>query len=330
VVRNLEDFQTLDLHKKTVNSISVVIPVYNEGHSVEKLCKSLSNVLDSLRLKGREIIFIDDGSKDNTFEVLYGLKKYHRYLKIICLRRNFGQTAALAAGFDYASGEIIVTMDGDLQNDPQDIPRLLEKIQEGYDVVSGWRKMRKDPLLSRRIPSKLANFLISKVTGVKLRDYGCTLKAYRKEVLENVNLFGDMHRFIPALVSWMGIKMTEIEVKHHPRRGGQSKYGFSRTFRVLLDLITVKFMIGFISRPIQMLGPIGLFLLLGGFGYGLFLTFQRLLFSLYIKPLRPLICVLMIITGAQIITMGLLSEMIMRTYFELQKKPIYVIKNIVE
>lgn len=326
----MENSKQLNFNNESNDSVSVVIPVYNESRNVEELSKSLFNVFHNHKLKDWEVIFIDDGSTDNTFAVLQDQRKDNPNLKIIRLRRNFGQTAALAAGFDHVAKEIIVTMDGDLQNDPKDIPRLLEKIQEGFDVVSGWRKIRKDPLLSRIIPSKLANFLISKVTGVKLKDYGCTLKAYRREVLKDINLFGDMHRFIPALVSWKGINMAEIEVAHYPRKEGKTKYGLNRTFRVLLDLITVKFMLGFISRPIQMLGPIGLFLLIGGFGYGVFLTLQRLLFQVDIKPLRPLICVLMIVTGAQIITMGLLAEMIMRTYFEVQKKPIYVIKEIVE
>ncbi|TAN62477.1 glycosyltransferase, partial [bacterium] len=269
-----------DRIQETVRSVSVIVPVHNEEDNVRALTESLSKVMPGLRLKEWELIIIDDGSSDNTFAALTELKKESGHLKVISLRRNFGQTAALAAGIDYAKFEVIVTMDGDMQNDPADIPLLLKKIEEGYDVVSGWRRRRKDRFLSRRVPSYFANLLISKVTGVKLRDYGCMLKAYRKEIIKDVQLFGDMHRFIPALISWKGVKVAEIETRHHPRKFGRTKYGLARTFKVVLDLITVKFMIRFISRPIQMFGPFGLLLMSSGFLYGLFLTGQRVFFHL--------------------------------------------------
>lgn len=315
-----------DMH----SSVSVVVPVYNEEESAPILCSSLFKVMGNLKLEEWEVIFVDDGSRDGTFEILGALKKDYPRLKIIRLRRNFGQTAALSAGIDKAKFKVIIIMDGDMQNDPEDIPLLLKKIHEGYDVVSGWRRKRKDHFFTRRVPSYFANLLISKVTGVKLRDYGCMLKAYRSEIIKDVQLFGDMHRFIPALISWKGVRIAEIQTRHHPRKYGRTKYGLARTFKVLLDLITVKFMIGFISRPIQMFGPFGLSLVGGGLFYGLFLTGQRLFFHLEIKPLRPLISVLMIVTGIQLITMGLLGEMIMRTYFESQRKKIYQIKDIIE
>lgn len=326
----MDNHKSLNLNNKTEDNISVIIPVYNEAQNIPALFDSLLKVFSGLQAKNWEVIFVDDGSSDNTFDTLIALKKQSGHFKILKLRRNFGQTAALSAGIDYAKYEVIITMDGDMQNDPADIPLLLKKIHEGYDVVSGWRRRRKDRFLTRRVPSYLANLLISKVTGVKLKDYGCMLKAYRSGIIKDVQLFGDMHRFIPALISWKGVRIAEIEVRHHPRKHGKTKYGLARTFKVMLDLITVKFMIRFISRPIQMFGPFGLLLMCGGLSYGLFLTGQRLLFHMDIKPLRPLISVLMIVTGIQLITMGLLGEMIMRTYFESQNKKIYQIREIVE
>ena len=314
---------------KQITTASIVIPVYNEEDNIRELISNLYKVLPGLGLTQWEIIIVDDSSSDTTLEILMELQPIYQGLKLISLRRNFGQTDALAAGIDNARFEVIITLDGDLQNDPADIPLFLEKINQGYDVVSGWRKQRKDHFFTRKLPSHMANLLISKVTGVRLKDYGCTLKAYRSEAIKGIHLFGDMHRFIPALISRKGVKIAEVEVRHHARKHGKTKYGLSRIVRVVLDLLTVKFMIGFISRPMQMFGPFGLFLVGGGFFYGLFLTAQRFFFQTDIKPLRPLVSVLMIVTGIQLITMGLLGEMIMRTYFESQNKKIYEIKEVI-
>src|SRR3989337_992234 len=311
------------------NMVSIVIPVYNEEESVPLLYKSIKKVMDATGLN-YEIIFVDDGSKDNTFSILSDIQKSDPNVVVISFRRNFGQTAAMAAGFDHASGDIIVTMDADLQNDPKDIPRLLEKAKE-YDVVSGWRKNRKDPFFSRRLPSMIANYLISKVTGVYLHDYGCTLKAYRKEVVKNIRLYGEMHRFIPAIANWIGATFTEEVVGHHHRRFGKSKYGISRTLRVLLDLLTVKFLQSFSTRPIHAFGTPGL--VLGGIGFliSLYLTYAKLALGYQIggRPLL-LLAVLLIILGAQLVVMGLLGEMLARVYHESQSKAIYTIRKILK
>lgn len=307
--------------------VSIVIPVYNEEESVPVLYKAIKNAMDDAGV-GYEIIFVDDGSKDNTFSVLSEIQKGDGKVVVISFRRNFGQTAAMAAGFDYAKGDVIVTMDADLQNDPKDIPRLVEKAKD-YDVVSGWRKNRKDPFFSRRLPSMMANWLISKVTGVYLHDYGCTLKAYRKEVVKNIKLYGEMHRFIPAIASWVGASFTEEVVEHHPRRFGKSKYGISRTVRVILDLITVKFLQSFSTRPIHAFGTPGL--LLGGTGFliSLYLSYDKLILGHQIGN-RPLLLLsaLFIILGAQLVVMGLLGEMLARIYHESQGKPIYIVKKV--
>src|SRR3972149_8027070 len=236
--------------------VSIVIPVYNEEERVPVLYKAIKNAMDDAGV-GYEIIFVDDGSKDNTFSILSEIQKGDGKVVVISFRRNFGQTAAMSAGFDYAKGDVIVTMDADLQNDPKDIPRLVEKAKD-YDVVSGWRKNRKDPFFSRRLPSMMANWLISKVTGVYLHDYGCTLKAYRRDVIKNLKLYGEMHRFIPAVASWYGVRVAEMEVRHFPRLRGSTKYGISRTIKVVLDLITVKFLQSFSTKPIQFFGPAGI------------------------------------------------------------------------
>jgi glycosyltransferase involved in cell wall biosynthesis len=250
------------------------------------------------------------------------------HVVVLCLRRNFGQTAAFAAGFDFARGDIVVTMDGDLQNDPKDIPRLIELIKDN-DLVSGWRKKRQDTFITRRMPSIIANWLISKVTGVGLHDYGCSLKAYRREVIKNLKLYGEMHRFIPAVASWYGVKIAEIETTHHPRLMGKSKYGMSRTIKVLLDLITVKFLQSFSTKPIQFFGPVGVFFGLTGFAISAYLALAKILQGIEIGG-RPLLLlgVLLIIVGIQFIGMGLLGEMIVRVYHESQKKPIYTLKKI--
>ena len=308
-------------------SVSIVIPVYEEEESLPHLYKSIKDVMDKLGRK-YEIVFVDDGSKDNTFRVLESYQKKDPTVVVVSFRRNFGQTAAMAAGFEYAQGDIIVTMDADLQNDPTDIPKLLEKMK-GHDVVSGWRKKRQDKFISRRLPSMIANGLISKVTGVHLHDYGCTLKAYRKEVIKNVRLYGEMHRFIPAIASWFGASITEVETNHHPRKFGKSKYGISRTIRVILDLITVKFLQSFSTRPIHAFGPGGLLLGFLGFAIALYLSFEKIVFGESIGG-RPLLSlsVLFMILGVQLVVMGLLGEMLARVYHESQGKPIYTVKKV--
>lgn len=309
-------------------SISVVIPVYNEEENIPVLHEKLSSVLDRLGYE-YEIIYVDDGSFDRTLEILESLQKKDRHVVVLSLRRNFGQTAAFAAGFDFARGDVIITMDADLQNDPEDIPKLLELIKE-YDLVSGWRKERKDPFFSRRLPSMIANWLISKVTGVRLHDYGCSLKAYRKDIVKNLRLYGEMHRFIPAVASWYGVRVAEIPVKHHPRFKGRSKYGISRTFKVLLDLVTVKFLQSFSTKPIQFFGSMGLLSSFLGFLILLYLAALKLLKGISIGG-RPLLIlgVLLVVVGVQFIGMGLLGEMLVRVYHESQRKPIYVLKKII-
>lgn len=310
--------------------LSIVVPVYNEEENVKLFCHQLKGVLDELE-ESSEIIVIDDGSIDKTSAILEQLHREMKELKVIKLRTNFGQTAALSAGFDLAQGKIIVTMDADLQNDPRDIPALLEKISEGYDVVSGWRSPRRDPWLNRRLPSFLANKLISWITGVHLHDYGCALKAYRREVIKEIELYGQMHRFIPALATWVGGRVVEIKVRHHSRRFGKSKYGIGRTFRVILDLITVKFLLSYFSSPIQIFGLVGLGASTVGFFWVLFLVFQRIFLRIPLGN-RPALSlsIMLIFVGVQFISMGLLGELLIRTYHESQKKPIYVIKEVLE
>ena len=308
--------------------ISIVVPLYNEEENVRELYGSLKPVMDSIGGE-YEIIFIDDGSTDNTLKLLQETQAVDDNVIVLSLRRNFGQTAAFAAGFDYSRGDIIVTMDGDLQNDPRDIPKLLELMKDN-DLVSGWRKKRKDPFLSRRLPSIIANSLISKVTGVNLHDYGCSLKAYRRDVIKNLKLYGEMHRFIPAVASWYGVRIAEVETTHYPRLRGKSKYGISRTMKVVLDLITVKFLQSFSTKPLQFFGPIGLLSGALGFLISLYLSIEKLLSGKDIGG-RPLLLLgaLLIIVGIQFIGMGLLGEMMVRVYHETQKKPIYVIKKVI-
>jgi glycosyltransferase involved in cell wall biosynthesis len=308
-------------------TLSVVIPVYNEEENVRLLHEGLRNALEPLNQE-YELLFIDDGSTDRTLSLLEEIQSQDSKVVVLSLRRNFGQTAAFAAGFDFARGDVIVTMDGDLQNDPLDIPKLLESIKE-HDLVSGWRKKRQDPFFSRRLPSMMANWLISKVTGVKLHDYGCSLKAYRRDVIKNLKLYGEMHRFIPAVASWYGVRVAEVETVHHPRLRGKSKYGISRTIKVVLDLITVKFLQSFSTKPIQFFGPIGMLGEILGFLILLYLSADKLLFGKAIGG-RPLLLLgaLLMIVGIQLIGMGLLGEMLVRIYHESQKKPIYFLKNL--
>jgi len=308
-------------------TLSVVIPLYNEEENIQLLHERLRKALDPLA-REYEILFVDDGSTDRSLSLLEKIQADDKRVIVLSLRRNFGQTAAFAAGFDFARGDVVVTMDGDLQNDPADIPKLLEMIKDN-DLVSGWRKKRKDPFFTRRFPSIIANWLISKVTGVKLHDYGCSLKAYRREVIKNLKLYGEMHRFIPAVASWYGVRVAEVETVHHPRLHGKSKYGISRTIKVVLDLITVKFLQSFSTKPIQFFGPVGMLSGFLGFLILLYLTIDKLFFG---NPIggRPLILLgaLLIIVGIQLIGMGLLGEMLVRVYHESQRKPIYVMKKI--
>ena len=310
--------------------ISVVIPLYNEEPNLRELYDELTSTFES---SGRsyELILIDDGSTDGTYPLLSELHARDPRICVVRLRRNFGQTAAFAAGFSRARGRFIVTVDGDLQNDPRDIPSMLATLEEGFDIVCGWRKDRKDPWLSRRVPSMIANWLISVTTGVRLHDYGCSLKVFRAEVVKPLRLYGEMHRFIPAIASEQGVRIAESVVNHRARRFGRSKYGLSRTFRVVFDLVTVKFLLSYSTRPLQMFGPAGL--LLGGVGafITLYLGYVRLFERQAIGD-RPLLllAILMVFTGMQLITLGLLAEMQARTYHESQGKPIYVIRDVLE
>lgn len=313
--------------------ISIVLPIYNEEENLKELHSKLTESLSKLKLK-YEIIAVDDGSNDNSFKVLKELAQSDPLLKVIRFRCNFGQTAAISAGFHHAKGNIIITMDSDLQNDPADIPKLLEKIDEGYDVVSGWRYDRKDKFFSRRLPSIIANKLIVKLTGVKIHDFGCSLKAYKKEIIDSINLYGEMHRFLPALAKWAGANITEIKVQHHPRKHGKSKYGISRTTKVILDLITVKFLLSYSTKPIRFFGYMGLTSGFIGFIICLYLSIGKLFFpsedtSLIKRMPLLLLGILLILVGIQLVTMGLLAEIMIRTYYESQKKPIYHIREII-
>ncbi len=307
--------------------LSIVIPLYNEAENIPLLYDELTSALAEV---GRtyEVIVIDDGSRDNSFAQLKAIHQMDRRWRILRFRRNFGQTAGFSAGFAEARGQIVITSDADLQNDPHDIPKLLDKMAEGYDIVSGWRVDRKEPFLSRRLPSMVANRMISGVTGVSLHDYGCSLKAYRSEVVKNVRLYGELHRFIPAIASWMGVNVAEVSVNDRARRFGKSKYGISRTFKVFLDLITVRFILGYATRPLHVFGGLGLGSAALGILIGCYLTFVKLVTGQNIgnRPLL-LLAVLLVILGVQMVSMGLLAEMVMRTYHEVQDKPIYVIRE---
>jgi glycosyltransferase involved in cell wall biosynthesis len=310
--------------------VSVIIPVYNERETLSELVETLFNTLRDQPYSW-EILFIDDGSSDGSFQQLKSIAEENpEQIIVIALRRNFGQTAAIAAGIDYATGDILVLMDADMQNDPTDIPLLLKKIDEGYDVVSGWRVNREDKIFTRIIPSKIANKLISWVTGVHLHDYGCSLKAYRKDILTGFRLYGEMHRFIPAYAAHVGARITEIEVKHHPRRSGKTKYGLERTLKVVLDLFTVKFLISYSQNPLYLFGGLGLFLLLGGIAILFFLLIRRigLGISPFSSPLFPA-SIMIVIMGFQSILMGLIAELLVRTYHEAQDKPTYEIRKII-
>ena len=308
--------------------LSIVVPIYNEAESVETLVNAIANSVAETNLN-YEIICVDDGSKDGSTDVLTNLARRRVDLQAVILRRNYGQTAAMAAGFESAMGKVIVTLDGDLQNDPADIPMLLAKLDEGYDLVSGWRKNRQDAALTRLLPSRIANIIIAKVTGVLLHDYGCSLKAYRAELIADMNLYGELHRFLPALAYIEGARIAEVPVRHHARRFGQSKYGLGRTIRVVMDLMTVFFMKKFLTRPMHVFGLGGVISLTAGVGMGIYLTIVKLFFEQNIGD-RPLLilAVLLILTGVQLFCFGLVTELLMRTYHESQRRPIYRIRNI--
>ncbi|HLZ59812.1 MAG TPA: glycosyltransferase family 2 protein [Ktedonosporobacter sp.] len=311
------------------NYLSVIIPVYNEEENVPLLHAALQQVLSTQKFS-YEIIYVDDGSTDATYAQLQTLARHDRQTRVIQLRRNFGQTAAISAGVDESTGEILVFMDGDLQNDPIDIPRLLAKLDEGYDIVSGWRKHRQDAQISRKIPSMIANRLISRVTGVHLHDYGCTLKVFRWEVFQHMRLYGEMHRFLPAYAALAGARITELEVSHHPRRFGVSKYGISRTFRVVLDLMTLKFLGSFGTKPLYAFGMPGLSALSLGGLFSLIAVGQKC-FPPHVRVHRnPFLAISFLFSGfgMQCIMMGLLAELLMRTYHESQGKPIYTVKTV--
>ena len=317
------------MNNPVFKKISIVIPLYNEQDNVSKLYAELFRVA-SFSDFDFEFIFVDDGSKDLTIENLKQCSIGDTRVKIVTFKKNFGQTAAIAAGLDYAEGDAVVTLDGDLQNDPAEIPRMLAKLEEGYDLVAGWRKNRQDKAISRKFPSYLANKLISKTTKVSLHDYGCTLKAMTRDIAKSIQLYGEMHRFIPALAAEQGARIAEIEVNHRPRIHGTSKYGISRTFRVLLDLLTVKFFLGFSTRPLHMFGFFGFISGFLGFAILSWLSVERILFAISIGG-RPLLLlgVLLLIVGIQFLCFGLLAEILVRTYHESQSKKTYVVREVI-
>jgi len=310
--------------------LSVIVPVYNEKENLPLLVDAVKQSLNS-QPHPWELILVDDGSKDGSPQVIETLAvEDPAHIRLIALRRNFGQTAAIAAGIDHADGDIIIPMDADMQNDPADIPMMIEKINEGYDLVSGWRKQREDNFITRTLPSRMANGLISWVTGVHLHDYGCTLKAYRREVITGFRLYGEMHRFIPVYASSVGAKIIEVPVQHHPRKHGKGKYGLERTFKVLLDLFTVKFLTSYSQKPIYLFGGTGAVLMLVSFLTLLFLFIRRVFFnvSVFSSPLFQM-ATLVALLGFQSVLMGLIAELLARTYHESQGKPIYSIRKFV-
>jgi glycosyltransferase involved in cell wall biosynthesis len=309
--------------------VSIVIPCFDEEQTIPRLAVALDDVVAKLEAAGRatEVLIIDDGSRDGTFARLKDAAATRPWLRLVRFRRNFGQTAAMAAGFDRARGAYLVPMDADMQNDPDDIPMLLARLEEGFDIVSGWRKNRQDRALTRRLPSKIANWLIGWVSGVHLHDYGCTLKAYRREVLEPVRLYGEMHRFIPVYAKWAGARITEQVVRHHARKEGKSKYGFARTLRVLLDLTTVKFLGDYSTKPLYLFGSWGVVFIAGGFVSGVVTLIEKFRTPMVYAHRNPLLllAVMLFVVGVQLIGMGLLAELLVRTYHESQSKPVYLI-----
>ena len=315
---------------KSLPDVSVVVPIYNEVESLPHLIEAIASTLSPTEIN-YELICVDDGSKDGSAELLKQLALTRPHLRAVLLRRNYGQTAAMAAGFKHARGRTIVTLDGDLQNDPADIPMLIAKLDEGYDLVTGWRKNRQDAALTRLLPSKIANWLIRQITGVHVHDYGCSLKVYRAELIADMNLYGELHRFLPALAFIEGARITELPVRHHARRHGSSKYGLGRTFRVVLDLFTIYFMKKFLTRPMHVFGLLGIISTASGIGLGLYLTILKLGFGEDIGN-RPLLilAVVLLLTGIQLFCFGLLGELLMRTYHESQGRPIYRVREVIE
>lgn len=309
--------------------LSIVIPIHNEEPAILPLYDRLTTVLEAMN-KPYEILFVDDASTDRSFELLANLVETDGRLKVIRLRRNFGQTAALSAGFDEAQGDVVISMDGDLQHDPEDIPALLEKVEEGYDIASGWRKNRLDNAITRKIPSRIANWLMAKASGVNLRDFGTTFKAYRTEILKDVNLYGELHRFIPALASFYGARVAEVPIRNSPRMSGGSHYGLGRTFRVLFDIITIKFLLKYFTRPMHFFGQLGLV----GVGLGgailSYLLVYRLLGNEIVIQHGPLMIAgaLLFLTGLTMFCTGLLGEILVRTYFESQGRRIYAVREV--
>jgi glycosyltransferase involved in cell wall biosynthesis len=309
--------------------ISVVVPIFNEEANLSPLHARLTTALKALS-RSYEIIYVNDGSKDRSGEVLEEIARQDKAARVVHFRRNFGQTAAIMAGFDFSVGKIIVCIDGDLQNDPDDIARLLAKLEEGFDVVSGWRKDRKDQAIRRNLPSRIANRLISFISGVRLNDYGCTLKAYRRSVIQGVRLYGEMHRFIPIYASWQGARVIELPVKHHPRVAGKSKYGLERTIKVVLDLIVIKFLSSYSQKPIYVFGGVAFINFIAAFLLACGSVFFKLAYGIsFIRTPLPLLMVLTFMTGTMCLLMGLLAEIIMRTYYESQDKPVYLVSRLV-
>ena len=305
--------------------ISIVIPIYNEEANIAKLAESILKALSGIEY---EVLFINDGSTDNSEKEIQAISKSNAHIKLINLRRNYGQTAAMQAGFDHSKGNIVIPMDGDLQNDPKDIPMLIEKIHEGYDVVSGWRKIRSDKKFTRIIPSKIANMLISKISGIHLHDYGCTLKAYRKDILNDIKLYGEMHRFIPIYASWEGAKVTEVAVHHHPRTAGKTKYGLSRIPRVILDLLVIRFFDKSLDRPIHLFGQFGLLMFLIAFLLFLLAIFLKIFMNIsFILTPLPLLVVFFSMSGLLCIFIGLVAEIQSRIYFEARDRPLYLVRK---
>lgn len=307
--------------------VSIFLPVYNEEPNLVPLHNKLDEALKRLG-RTAEIIYVDDGSTDGSLKVLQDIARRDDRVRVVALRRNYGQTAAMAAGIDAARGKVLIPMDADLQNDPADIVRLLEKLDEGYDVVSGWRKNRQDKLITRKIPSMMANRLISWIGGVRLHDYGCSLKAYRREALQDVRLYGEMHRFIPIYASWAGARVSEIPVEHHARTMGKSKYGLSRTLKVVYDLMTIKFMASYQTKPIYVFGSFGMLAFLISLLAGLYAVFLKLFHKAdFVQTPLPILAIVMFAVGIQFLLMGLLAEMLVRTYHESQAKSIYSVRE---
>jgi glycosyltransferase involved in cell wall biosynthesis len=309
---------------------SIVVPFYNEQENIPSLYMKLTEVMDAIG-EPYELVFVDDGSKDNSFKVLSDIYEHDRRVNLIRLRRNFGQTPALKAGFDFARGEVIISMDGDLQHDPEEIPKFLEKIEEGYDLVSGWRYARKDHWLMRQIPSRAANWLMAKLSGVDLHDFGTTFKAYRREIIQEIQLYGELHRFIPALASTTGARIVEVPIENLSRKSGKSNYGIGRTIRVFLDLMMVKFLLDYSTRPLQFFGVLGMVGAASGLLIGAYVSFKKFYYHISVMtqhgPLL-LLSIALLVSGIQFISMGLLGEIMARTYYESQNKPIYALREV--